>query len=981
MREVNEYSAVEKGPGRPPYWEMVFWWTRKPLASARAVIASALLSREAYGNVQQFLNDLFPCRNEQKTVHNCNPSPRLIEKLRGRKLLDPFAGFGSIPLEGLRLGLDVTAVELLPTAYVFLKAILEYPVKFWKTTIEVSGKEVKELGLEDVAKKFNNARQINDSSRYKVPRLIYDVAKWGNWIVNQLRSDPDIKELYEEDVAVYIGTWEVKCPICGRYTPLVGNWWLARVKKGSSTYYRLAWMEWDNGIKVIDLNKKCREEGGGSCRELMAKVTTRDEEGGTVEWRGNKYKIPIKNIEPKRETAQCLYCKAEINHRVINGQIRKLTKKDGEWYVKWALRQWNELYEKYLKGEITLDELLRSPAKPRLLVKVRLINGDLEFEPTTEQDTEKLWRALEKLRAMWGDPDIPTEELWKYTASGGGALSIWIWGFDRFFKLFNPRQLFTLVKLVKLIREVGKKVEEERLREGLSQEEARKYAEAITTYLAIALLKHVNYNSIVTSTEPTQKFIRETLAFRGIAMTWNWVEEYPVSDVLGSFTRSLSSVIEGLEYLVSAVSGSPSRVRVLLDDASSLSKLGGEKFDVVVTDPPYAYDVAYSELSDFYYVWLKRALSDSDGVSLRPRFLSEAFFDEFGVEIPIQWQVFAPKEVSENKGRFEHFKMNVSFRDLLARAFANILRLLKDDGLLVVYYVAKKPESWENLVDALWRVNGLELVTAFPVATESEESVVARGKASVLGGYVSVWRKRVSAKPLDLDAVRESALAEIVDRVGGRLKVAGNFEGHTLWVYSYMAALEYLTSHYPVRAGGIELDSKGLLDYAVTLAFKALLRRTGVELHDRVAQAYLALRIIESERGYVDSDVLSHVERAVGFGHVEMVKYGLLGEVEIGGPRVAKRKAFEVLAPRRETVDEVRRVYHYQRGKSPVLDCFRQLQLNALAKASVNCGVDVRRETVDFARALVELGKVGILDEDDVDVKTARVIIGAEWWQ
>ncbi|WP_243681268.1 DUF1156 domain-containing protein [Vulcanisaeta souniana] len=101
MREVNEYSAVEKGgPGRPPYWEMVFWWTRKPLASARAVIASALLSREAYGNVQQFLNDLFPCRNEQKTVHNCNPSPRLIEKLRGRKLLDPFAGFGSIPLEG-----------------------------------------------------------------------------------------------------------------------------------------------------------------------------------------------------------------------------------------------------------------------------------------------------------------------------------------------------------------------------------------------------------------------------------------------------------------------------------------------------------------------------------------------------------------------------------------------------------------------------------------------------------------------------------------------------------------------------------------------------------------------------------------------------------------------------------------------------------------------------------------------------------------
>ncbi|MCX8000227.1 MAG: hypothetical protein N3A69_14950, partial [Leptospiraceae bacterium] len=52
-----------------------------------------------------------------------------------------------------------------------------------------------------------------------------------------------------------------------------------------------------------------------------------------------------------------------------------------------------------------------------------------------------------------------------------------LWGFDRFYKLFNPRQLITLVKLVKLIREVGKKVEEEKLREGLSKEEAFKFAE------------------------------------------------------------------------------------------------------------------------------------------------------------------------------------------------------------------------------------------------------------------------------------------------------------------------------------------------------------------------------------------------------------------------------------------------------------------------------------------------------------------------
>ncbi|MGC8597938.1 MAG: DUF1156 domain-containing protein, partial [Thermocladium sp.] len=128
INDVNKYSASEKqGGGRPPIWEMVFWWTRKPLTGTRAVVAASLLPENAYADHNQFLRDLFNCSNDTKVKHKCSPSPRLIEKLKGRRLLDPFAGFGSIPLEALRLGVDATAVELLPTAYVFLKAILEYP--------------------------------------------------------------------------------------------------------------------------------------------------------------------------------------------------------------------------------------------------------------------------------------------------------------------------------------------------------------------------------------------------------------------------------------------------------------------------------------------------------------------------------------------------------------------------------------------------------------------------------------------------------------------------------------------------------------------------------------------------------------------------------------------------------------------------------------------------------------------------------------
>jgi putative DNA methylase len=803
------------------------------------------------------------------------------------------------------------------------------------------------------------------------------VEKWGRWVVEKLREE--VKGLYDADI--YIGTWEVKCPVCGRYTQLVGNWWLARMK-GREGYERLAWMEWRDGrIEVRDLNEECRKEGGGSCDELRAEVSTRGEEGegGSVVWRGRRYVIPPKNVNNRSETGQCLHCRAEINHRVVNGKLVKGKKSEGDWYVKWALRQWNANYERYLKGEITLDDLKNSPARPTLLAKVRIENGDLKFQPATPQDVDKLWKAAEELKKMWGDPDIPTESMTPYGCTTLGEIPLI---FRNFYKLFNPRQLLTLVKLVKLIRESGRLAEEEKLREGASREEAKKYAEAITTFLAIALVRYVDYNCVTTRWNNGGQQVADAFSTRGIAMTWNWGDVSPFAYIsgTGTFQINLEKLVRVVTYLREALSQNTVS-RVILDDATELSRLEGEGFDVVVTDPPYADDVPYAELSDFYYVWLKRALSGVEGGELRPRYLQEAFFDEFGIEIPTQWQRFAPREVSEHKCRWEHFGMRVTFADLLSRAFSNVVRFLKEGGLLVVYYVAKKPESWEALIDALWRRGGMTLAAAYPVETEFEASVVAMGKASVLGGYVSAWRRRSGERPLELDAAWEGAVGEVARRVEGRMKMVGGKNGATAWVYYYMAALEYLTAYFPVRMGGVELDSGGLLRAAASLAFDALMRAAGVRLGDRAGYAYLALRILESERGYVDSDGLAHVERMTGLTHVELARLGLIREAETGGPRVAKRKVFEVLAPRSDAVDEVRRVYTAQRGRSPALDCLRQMQLSLLAKAPVSCSPEARQEALALARALAELAKAGILDEDDPDVKLARAAGGLEWWR
>jgi putative DNA methylase len=378
-----------------------------------------------------------------------------------------------------------------------------------------------------------------------------------------------------------------------------------------------------------------------------------------------------------------------------------------------------------LSGRIELEKLLESPARPILLAKVKVREGDLEFEPATKQDTEKLWKALEKLRKIWNDPDIPMEQISPYSVR---YLFPILYGFDKWFKLFNPRQLLTLVKLVKLIRETGKKVEEEKLREGWSKEDAFKYAEVISTYFAVTLAKHIDWNSMMSGWQLSYLIAAHTLAMRGIAMVWNWGDYNPLSNYRGTLKAMLRSTLNSLTYLISSVSNNRNKIRILIEDATVLGNLVNEKFELIVTDPPYRDDVPYVELSDFYYVWLKRALSDTSSGKLAPRFLSEAFFKPIGTtykEIRTQWEELALREVGLNVARLNYFRgREVSeeearryFIDLLHRSFVSMRRLLKDDGLLVTYYAHTDPEAWEELISAGWRA-GFRVTAAFPVATE-----------------------------------------------------------------------------------------------------------------------------------------------------------------------------------------------------------------------------------------------------------------------
>jgi putative DNA methylase len=903
---VNEASAREKeGGGRPDYWEMVFWWTRKPLAGARAVVAGATLPATVEPYRFNLMLRLTPDRRSggPKATHRLNPAipEGLRGYFRGKKLLDPFAGFGSIPLEAVRLGMgEVVAVEFLPTAYVFLKAVLEYPK--WATERGVSEK------------------------------LVEDVRRWGEWVAEELHGDPDIQELYDGGVAVYIGTWEVLCPTCRRYTPLVGNWWLARVK-GDRGYRRLAWVKPVTsggrvGVEVVDLNRIHGSVAGARLKAGKKQIAGREVESYTVEIAGREYSVPEPNVVADADYASCLLCDntmidreavaelrkhiesearklttipvrftdtfyerllvegvetafRELKKRADRGEkdqdattyrflrdsrkltafkdlIRKTLKELGEehtaFYPKKTIRDWNRKLEDYLNGRATLEDLKNAMARLRLLVKVKVENGDLEFEPATEDDNERLWKALEKLKAMWGDPDVPTEPIPEYESR-----PIWViaYGFSKWYQLFNPRQLLTLVKLVKLIREAGKKIEEEKLREGWSREDAFKYAEAITTYLAIALIRYADFNSIESHWTITWLIPNETLAMRGIAMVWNYGEYSPYAPArTGNWLRNIENVIEGLSYLVSAVSSSSSKVRVLLDDATSLSKLSGEKFDLIVTDPPYRDDVPYAELSDFYFVWLKKALCDVVDGRLAPRFHSDAFFNN-GREVEVQWREYAVAEISYSDGRARYFGLGSGldhYKRLMALAFITMSERLKDEGVLVTYFAHTSPDAWAELIEAGWKHGGFMVTAGFPLATESTQSVVKRGKLSLDTSIVVVWRKATGGRPAaSMDSVSEEMFRE---GVRWAEKVLGRLYGRDLFFSVLAKVLSVATRYSSLYDSRGEVEVRRLVDeYVVPIAARALVVAAGGEAEeialDKIALFYLVTKILYHVSGGV----------------------------------------------------------------------------------------------------------------------------------
>ncbi|GLI53726.1 DUF1156 domain-containing protein [Thermodesulfovibrio yellowstonii] len=223
VREVSEHSAREKNIRHGHISTLHIWWARRPLASSRATIYASLIpppeTPEEWNNERNFIIELSKWENslESKIISKAIEKIRKANGNRPLRMLDPFAGGGSIPLEAMRLGLEAHAIDYNPVAVLILKCTLEYPQKFGKP-VKVKVKE----GMYEIEKEINP--------------LLKEVKKWGSWVLEEAKKE--IGRFYQPDpdgsVPVgYIWARTIPCqnPACGAEIPLMRQFWLAKKDK------------------------------------------------------------------------------------------------------------------------------------------------------------------------------------------------------------------------------------------------------------------------------------------------------------------------------------------------------------------------------------------------------------------------------------------------------------------------------------------------------------------------------------------------------------------------------------------------------------------------------------------------------------------------------------------------------------------------------------------------------------------------------
>jgi putative DNA methylase len=310
------------------------------------------------------------------------------------------------------------------------------------------------------------------------------------------------------------------------------------------------------------------------------------------------------------------------------------------------------------------------------------------------------------------------------------------YGMTRHRDVFTPRQLVALANIMDLVAEARQQA----MKDGGTQA----YSNAIATYLALASSKAADNNSTICSWMSGIKYevVRNTFARQALPMTWDYAESNPFAGSSGDIYEQISRAATVLE---TAVPGNPiaSGVAEQLDATSLHAEMPG----IFSTDPPYYDNIGYADLSDYFYIWLRRGLA-----AYYPDLFSTLL-------VPKERELVAtPYRFDNDKERAHKF-----FEEGFGKAFVQMRNAQRSDFPLTVYYAFKQAEAddedepdtagalfstgWETMLDGLIS-SQLQVTGTWPIRSERSARSVAVGTNALASSVVLACRPRPDSAPI-----------------------------------------------------------------------------------------------------------------------------------------------------------------------------------------------------------------------------------------
>ncbi len=884
LRQASLDSVHEKNVRHGHISTLHIWPARRPLAACRAALVATLLPdpgdaegrrrlmARIGGEVRQRQTRAGKLREETAggVLHWGRESDPEVEKLReeireafgGRapRVLDPFAGGGAIPLEAMRLGCEVTASDLNPVAWFVLRCTLHYPRlvagqelplpdfairdrDFVEACLKARGvtrkvalrEELRRLGHSDGDPVQVRSALLDSSAEPRASEpgesagpvlqaaFPWHLRAWGRRVLAEARRD--LAKRY---------------PTYGDFEPVRRK---GRAKRDAEIRFpeqrfkprppRLLEPDADGNVSVAQLNAEFDPaylENEANPR-WVAKPTVAYLWARTIRCANCRAEMPLLKTrwlckKPGKRVLLSMGARQDgsgvdfdIEHNVREGEGNAAQRREHDRRLGAGTMSRSGAACPCCGGISTMADLRNEGRAGRLSERMTAVVVDgqqgKEYRLPTEAELAAASVADEELRALFAEipfglPEEPT------AAEKALGMRVPRYGFDTWRKLFTNRQLLALGAIVRAIRG------------SVAQTNAypEEWREALSASLSCILSKLADYSSGVCSWHNSGEKLRNTFARFALPMVWDNCEVNPLANTSGGFAAMAEWVARYAEHGVRAVRSADEPV---LRAKSAIEPLDGG-VDVICTDPPYYDAIPYSDLMDFFYVWLRRALHG----------LSPELDTAFAAPLGPKWQ----KESSGGKGdgeliddasRFggDRDASKRNYEDGMARAFRRFHDALRDDGRLVIVFANKQPDAWETLVSALIRA-GFVACGSWPIQTEMKNRQRSLASAALSSSIWLVCRRRPADARPGWDAAVLTEMRSNITESLRRFWDAGIRGPDFVWAATG-PALEAFSRHPVVKKADSPRE---------TLSVAEFLRQVR-----RIVVTFVVSRLLEAEPG------------------------------------------------------------------------------------------------------------------------------------